>query len=144
MPFNAIRFPSRQIRYQFLAFDFDETVDITGENCRLLLLRLKLEGWMVSHSKVFLKHYSESFLARYFETKIHVRLHELLLTLISNTRMYEEQVRKIVKVQAIMRAVLMKLKKKRGIDITQYHGRRRSSRGDLTKDEAAIAIQKSN
>lgn len=58
--------------------------------------------------------------------------------------MYEEQVRKIVKVQAIMRSVLMKLKKKRGMDVTQYHNRRRHSRCDLTKNEAAIAIQKSN
>ena len=59
-------------------------------------------------------------------------------------RMYEEQVRKIVKVQAIIRTVLMKLKKKRGIDVTQQPFRRTRFRNDLSKDEAATAIQKSN
>lgn len=52
-------------RYQFLAFDFDETVDITKENCRLLLVRLKMEGWVIGKSKVFLKYYNEEYLARY-------------------------------------------------------------------------------
>lgn len=56
--------------------------------------------------------------------------------------MYEEQVRKVVKVQAIMRTVLMKLKKKRGQEITQLQYRRTRFRSDLTKDDAAIAIQK--
>ncbi|KOB75911.1 putative myosin [Operophtera brumata] len=30
-------------RYRFLAFDFDETVELTKENCRLLMIRLKME-----------------------------------------------------------------------------------------------------
>ena len=55
-------------RYQFLAFDFDETVDMTMDNCRLLLLRLKMEGWMMGKTKVFLKYYSEEYLARYSVT----------------------------------------------------------------------------
>ena len=51
-------------RYQFLAFDFEETVEMTGDNCRLLLLRMKCEGWKLGQSKVFIKYYSEEFLSR--------------------------------------------------------------------------------
>lgn len=71
-------------RYQFLAFDFGEQVDISRENCRLLLIRLKMEGWMISRSKVFLKHYNEEYLSR----------------------LYETQVRKIIKIQSMLRAFL--------------------------------------
>ncbi|KAJ3653857.1 hypothetical protein Zmor_013089 [Zophobas morio] len=39
-------------RYQFLAFDFNEAVDVNKENCRLLLVRLKMEGWGIGKSKV--------------------------------------------------------------------------------------------
>jgi hypothetical protein len=55
--------------------------------------------------------------------------------------MYESQVRKIIKVQAIMRAVMVKLKKKRGGDGQRRRPTRMAS--DMTKDEAALAIQKS-
>jgi len=75
-------------RYQFLAFDFNENVDITQENCRLLLLRLKMEGWAIGKSKVFLKYHNEEYLSR----------------------LYESQVRKIVKIQSIMRGFLTKCK----------------------------------
>lgn len=51
-------------RYKFLAFDFDETVDMTKENCRLLLIRLKMEGWMIGKTKVFLRYYNVEFLSR--------------------------------------------------------------------------------
>ncbi|XP_054006011.1 neither inactivation nor afterpotential protein C isoform X2 [Hylaeus anthracinus] len=71
-------------RYQFLAFDFDENVEITKDNCRLLLIRLKMEGWMIGKTKVFLKYYNEEYLSR----------------------LYETQVKKIVKVQCMMRAFL--------------------------------------
>lgn len=73
-------------RYKFLAFDFDETVDVTKDNCRLLLVRLKMEGWVIGSSKVFLKYYNEEFLSR----------------------LYETQVKKIIKVQSMMRAFLAK------------------------------------
>lgn len=56
-------------RYKFLAFDFDENVDISKENCRLLLVRLKMEGWAIGKSKVFLKYYNEEYLARYNKQK---------------------------------------------------------------------------
>lgn len=51
-------------RYKFLAFDFDETVEITKDNCRLLLVRLKMEGFLIGKSKVFLKYYNEEYLSR--------------------------------------------------------------------------------
>ncbi|XP_076279257.1 STKc_myosinIII_N_like and MYSc_Myo21 domain-containing protein ninaC isoform X3 [Lasioglossum baleicum] len=73
-------------RYQFLAFDFDENVEITKDNCRLLLIRLKMEGWMLGKTKVFLKYYNEEYLSR----------------------LYETQVKKIIKVQCMMRAFLAK------------------------------------
>lgn len=73
-------------RYKFLAFDFDENVDVTRENCRLLLVRLKMEGWLIGTSKVFLKYYNEEYLSR----------------------LYETQVKKIIKVQSMMRAFLAK------------------------------------
>jgi len=47
-----------------LAFDFDETVDLTAENCRLLMVRLKMEGYNMGKSKVYLKYYNEEYLAR--------------------------------------------------------------------------------
>lgn len=77
-------YPLLYYRYRFLAFDFDENVDVTQDNCRLLLIRLKMEGWVIGKTKVFLKYYNEEFLAR----------------------LYETQVKKIVKVQCMMRAFL--------------------------------------
>lgn len=50
--------------YQFLAFDFDEPVEMTKDNCRLLFLRLKMEGWVLGKNKVFLRYYNDEFLAR--------------------------------------------------------------------------------
>lgn len=71
-----------------MAFDYDENVEITRENCRLLLIRLKMEGWVIGKSQVFLKYYNEEYLSR----------------------LYETQVRKIVKIQSIMRGFLAKCK----------------------------------
>jgi myosin-3 len=73
-------------RYQFLAFDFDENVEVNRDNCRLLLIRLKMEGWNIGKSKVFLKYYNEEYLAR----------------------LYETQVKKIIKIQSILRRFLAK------------------------------------
>lgn len=69
-----------------MAFDFEENVDITGDNCRLLLIRLKMEGWVLGKTKVFLKYYNEEYLSR----------------------LYETQVRKIIKIQSILRGFLVK------------------------------------
>ncbi|XP_046386617.1 neither inactivation nor afterpotential protein C isoform X2 [Ischnura elegans] len=73
-------------RYKFLAFDFDENVEMNMDNCRLLMVRLKMEGFAIGKSKVFLKYYNEEYLSR----------------------LYEIQVKKIVKVQSMMRAFLAK------------------------------------
>lgn len=57
-------------RYCFLAFGFDEKVQVTRENCRLLLIKLKLDGWALGKSKVFLKYYHVEFLAKMFEEQV--------------------------------------------------------------------------
>nr|XP_026486396.1 myosin-IIIb-like isoform X3 [Vanessa tameamea] len=71
-------------RYGFLAYSYDEEIKPNRDSCRLLLLRLKMDGWALGKSKVFLKYY-------------HV---EVL------SRIYEEQIRKIVLVQACVRGWL--------------------------------------
>lgn len=53
------------LSYKFLAFDFDENVDMTKDNCRLLLIRLKMEGWIIGKTKVFLKYYNVEYLSRW-------------------------------------------------------------------------------
>lgn len=54
-------------RYCFLAFNFDERVTASRENCRLLLLRLKLDGWALGKTKVFLKYYHVEYLTKMYE-----------------------------------------------------------------------------
>lgn len=71
-------------RYGFLAFSYDEDVKPCRDTSRLLLLRLKMDGWALGKSKVFLKYYHVERLAR----------------------IYEEQIRKIVLVQACLRGWL--------------------------------------
>ncbi|CAG4973120.1 unnamed protein product [Colias eurytheme] len=108
-------------RYRFLAFDFDENVDETKDNCRLLLIRLKMEGWELGKSKVFLKYYNEEFLSR----------------------LYETQVKKIVKVQSMMRTFLAKRKavqnKSKVMHIKELKKQKSAAMND---EEAALVIQK--
>ncbi|XP_046822294.1 neither inactivation nor afterpotential protein C isoform X5 [Vespa crabro] len=113
-------------RYKFLAFDFDENVEITKDNCRLLLVRLKMEGWIIGKTKVFLKYYNEEYLSR----------------------LYETQVKKIVKVQCMMRAFLARkniaskvinLKKQ---VVKKVSIRKKEPSMDMTQEEAALMIQK--
>lgn len=73
-------------RYSFLVFSFDERVVANRENCRLLLLRLGMDGWAIGKTKVFLKYYHVECLSR----------------------MYSDQIRKIVRVQAFARRWLAK------------------------------------
>ncbi|GFR04317.1 neither inactivation nor afterpotential protein C, partial [Trichonephila clavata] len=73
-------------RYKYLAFDFDEEVELTKENCQLLLIRLKMDGWQIGISKVFLKYYTEEYLSRLYETHI----------------------KKIIKIQAMARRFIVK------------------------------------
>jgi len=105
-------------RYQFLAFDFDETVDITKDNCRLLLVRLKMEGYALGKSKVFLTYYNDEFLAR----------------------LYEVQVKKVIKVQSMMRALLARKRMKGGKGGKPGAGKA----GAGSQDQAASKIQKGN
>lgn len=108
-------------RYRFLAFDFDENVDLTKDNCRLLMIRLKMEGWKLGKNKVFLKYYNEEFLSR----------------------LYETQVKKIIKVQCMMRAFLARRKavksKARNLHIKEL---KKQQSINVTEDEAALLIQK--
>ncbi|XP_075216273.1 myosin-IIIb-like isoform X1 [Lycorma delicatula] len=73
-------------RYCFLAFGYDERVVASRDNCRLLLVRLKMDGWALGKTKVFLKYYHVEYLAK----------------------LYEDQVRKIIVVQAAVRRWLAK------------------------------------
>ncbi|XP_057334569.1 neither inactivation nor afterpotential protein C-like isoform X2 [Microplitis mediator] len=111
-------------RYQFLAFDFGEYVDTTKDNCRLLLVRLKMEGWMIGKSKVFLKYYNEEYLSR----------------------LYEIQVRKIIKIQSMLRAFLACKKLNKAAQKTRMKQKMmqldKHENGNLTEDEAALLIQK--
>lgn len=78
-------------RYCFLTFGYDERVVANRDNCRLLLIRLKMDGWALGKTKVFLKYYHVEFLSK----------------------LYEEQLRKIIMVQACVRRWLAKIKFKK-------------------------------
>ncbi|XP_035785820.1 myosin-IIIb-like isoform X3 [Anopheles albimanus] len=78
-------------KYCFLAYSFDERVVSNRESCRLLLVRLKMDGWALGKSKVFLKYYHVEYLSK----------------------LYEEHVRKIVLVQACVRRWLAKAQYRR-------------------------------
>ncbi|GAB0088953.1 Neither inactivation nor afterpotential protein C [Sergentomyia squamirostris] len=105
-------------RYKFLAFDFDENVEMTRDNCRLLLIRLKMEGWAIGKTKVFLKYYNVEYLAR----------------------LYETQVKKIIKVQAMMRAFLAKRNMAVKLKKLQHESMMPCQQPDVEK--AAVFIQK--
>lgn len=57
-------------RYCFLGFRFDEQIISSRENCRVLLLRLKMNGWALGKSKVFLKFYHVESLSKLYEEKV--------------------------------------------------------------------------
>jgi len=59
------------VRYCFLAFNFDERVVADKESCRLLLLRLKLDGWALGKTKVFLRYYHIEYLAKLCEQQVY-------------------------------------------------------------------------
>ncbi|QQP52733.1 Myosin 3, partial [Caligus rogercresseyi] len=67
-------------RYCFLGFSFDERVVATKENCQILMLRLRMDGYALGKTKVFLKYYHVEYLSK----------------------MYEYQIRKIIKVQGMI------------------------------------------
>ncbi|CAG9581317.1 unnamed protein product [Danaus chrysippus] len=100
-------------RYGFLAYSYDEEIKPNRDSCRLLLLRLKMDGWALGKSKVFLKYYHVEVLAR----------------------IYEEQIRKVVLVQACVRGWLarrnyLRLKAQMAISVLTLQ---RHVRGWLTR-----------
>ncbi|XP_044750969.1 neither inactivation nor afterpotential protein C [Coccinella septempunctata] len=116
-----IQFAEFLKRYQFLAFDFDENVEITPDNCRLLLIRLKMEGWLIGKKRVFLKYYNEEYLSR----------------------LYEYQVKKIIKIQSILRGFLAKCRMKKNSGRSGKEGAGEpTDQAELTEEEAAQVIQK--
>ncbi|KAF5291882.1 hypothetical protein FQA39_LY14219 [Lamprigera yunnana] len=106
-------------RYKFLAFDFDEGIEETKENCRLLLIRLNMENWVIGKSKVFLKYYNEEYLSR----------------------LYEKQVKKVVKIQSLIRSYIIKRK----LTKASKKGKNeevKSERDKINEEEAVLVIQK--
>lgn len=73
-------------RYSFIVFSFEEKVVADRETCRLLLIRLGLDGWALGKTKVFLKYYHIEYLSR----------------------VYDEVIQKIIRVQAFARRWLAK------------------------------------
>ena len=64
-----------------------------------------------------------------------------MLIALSLCRLYESQVKKIVKIQAVLRAVMTKIHKKRGI--LKPGTKQPKKAKDLTQNEAATIIQTS-
>jgi myosin-3 len=83
---HRIPFTEFVTRYAFLAFSYEEIVVPTRETARILLLRLNMDGWALGKTKVFLKYY-------HIETL---------------SRLYQDQLKKIVKVQTFVRRWLAK------------------------------------
>ena len=42
----------------------------TADCCRLLLLRLSMDGWAVGRTKVFLKYYHVEYLAKLYDKQV--------------------------------------------------------------------------
>ena len=68
-------------RYYFLGFGFKDNVPATRESCRLLLVRLHMDGWALGKTKVFLKYYHVEYLAKLYEEQVG-SLHSMILILI--------------------------------------------------------------
>ncbi|XP_044736982.1 myosin-IIIa-like [Chrysoperla carnea] len=94
-------------RYCFLGFAFNEKVKPNRESCRLLLVRLKMDGWALGKTKVFLKYYHVEYLSK----------------------LYEEQMHKIILSQACVR---------RWLAMLQY----KKLRWNIRQTESAVTMQK--
>lgn len=88
---HRIPFATFLKQYSFLAFGFNERVLATKENCRLLLIRLKMDEWALGKTKVFLKYYHVEYLSK----------------------LYEKHMRSIVVIQAYVRGWLSRIRYKR-------------------------------
>jgi len=125
-------------RYVFLAFGYEERVVADKPSCEMLLERMKLDGWAVGHTKVFLKYYHVEYLAK----------------------LYEQQVKRIIQVQSVVRRWLAKVHKqkiaerrkitegaKRGV-LQSIFGKKNqiqqivSAKQESKRENAAVMIQK--
>ena len=88
---HRIAFTDFVRRYAFLAFAYSEIVVPSRETARILLLRLNMDGWALGKTKVFLKYYHLEFLSR----------------------LQQQHLRKIIKVQSYVRMWLAKRHLKR-------------------------------
>lgn len=57
-------------RYGILGFRLFEKVPPTRDNCRHLLVKLKLDGWAIGKTKVFLKYYHVEHLTKLHEKQV--------------------------------------------------------------------------
>jgi myosin-3 len=57
-------------RYCFLGFGWKERVVASRDTCRLLLVRLKMDGWALGKTKVFLKYYHVEYLSKLYEDQV--------------------------------------------------------------------------
>ena len=39
-------------------------MDVTRDNCRLLMVRLKMDGYIMGREKIFLKYFNEEYMSR--------------------------------------------------------------------------------
>ena len=67
---NRIAYPDFVARYAFLAFSFDEEVIPNKDTARLLMTRLRLDGFALGKTKLFLKYYHIEFLSREYERQL--------------------------------------------------------------------------
>jgi len=67
-------------RYAILGFRLYEKVPPTRDNCKHLLVKLKLDGWAIGKTKVFLKYYHIEHLTKLHEKQ--VRHYTYLISLI--------------------------------------------------------------
>lgn len=79
-----------------------------------------MEGWLIGKSKVFLKYYNEEYLSR----------------------LYEIQVKKIVKIQSMMRSFLIKRRMLKKQNQKTFKLVAKDTNNELTEEEAAVILQK--
>lgn len=110
---HRIQFSDFLKKYCFLAFKFDERVVVSRDSCKYLLERLKIDGYALGKSKVFLKYF-------------HVE---------QLSKIYEDQMKKIIIVQSYARRWLSIREMKK---LRQEHNKKlwklqRNARGFINK-----------
>ncbi|KAL0279116.1 UNVERIFIED_CONTAM: hypothetical protein PYX00_000736 [Menopon gallinae] len=108
-------------RYSFLVFCYEDRVVASRDNCRILLTKLKMDGWALGKTKVFLKYYHIEYLSK----------------------LYEDQMRKIILVQACVRRWLARSRyqRKKSQISSSAITLQRYVRGWLTRKQLALREQ---